>query len=73
MSWAHLNLCDRRVDTGLMATFLIHVMGEENPRPTICASEDDARHLAVLLGIRPRCYTIVRGENPAGDAILDTE
>jgi hypothetical protein len=56
-----------------MAPFLIHVMGEETPRPTVCASEDDARHLAAMLGIRPRCYTIVRGESPAGEAPLHAD
>jgi len=56
-----------------MVPFLIHVMGEAAPRAVVYDSEEIARREAALLGIRPRCYTIVRGEDPAGDGLLHTD
>jgi len=42
-----------------MVAFFIHVMGEAEPRPTVCDSEETARWVAARLGIRPRLYTVV--------------
>jgi len=42
-----------------MVTFLIHVMGEEAPLPTVCDSLETAHRVAGLLGIDRRCYTVV--------------
>jgi len=46
-----------------MVTFLIHVMGEEEPRATVCDSEETARRVAAGLGLDRRCYTIVKDDD----------
>jgi len=56
-----------------MVPFLIHVMGEATPRVVVYDSEEIVRREAALLSIRPRCYTIVRGDSPAADAPLHAD